>query len=48
MQIMIVANLCYQATGETSTDFGLDDGTGRIKARQWLRDANSDETLDTR
>lgn len=44
IQVIIVANLCFLSVGSTSTDFGLDDGTGRIKARQW--NLNSDAPDD--
>lgn len=30
-----MANICFLEERETYLDFGLDDGTGRIKARQW-------------
>jgi hypothetical protein len=49
VQIVIVANLCFLETGPTFTDFGLDDGTGRIKARQWRHNSNShDHMLEVR
>jgi len=47
-KIIIVANLCFLETGPTFTDFGLDDGTGRIKARQWRHNSDPpDETFDS-
>jgi hypothetical protein len=30
-----VANICFLDDRETYLDIGLDDGTGRIKARRW-------------
>ncbi|KAF9464768.1 hypothetical protein BDZ94DRAFT_467240 [Collybia nuda] len=34
-KFILVANICYLDECETYRDIGLDDGTGRIKAREW-------------
>lgn len=44
-KIIIVANLCYLDVRPTFTDFGLDDGTGRIKARQWDHNLDSPDDV---